>query len=476
MTVLDVASLARPLSPDEPGGPDLDLEGDSDHLNFMARVEGALPTSFASFDRASIDFKSEIAAGIQLLGRTRDLRVLVLVAKLEILDRRLDGFASALALCAELLDGMWEDVHPKPMDGDHSFRLAVLLALDDMPHVVMPLQATPLFEVRRGGRVSLRHHLIASGAVQPREGEATLTAQQVAAALADLDAEGLQAALAPVDGALASLDRMQAAWARGGAAAGALVLDKLRALAAAQRQFLHDEFRRRNPDAVAADDPEAEADSPTASLAGVRTKPEADAALLGLVRYFAREEPSSLALMLLRQARQITRMSFMETLRLLLPDNYGQAMVRFGGDPGFSLPLDRIAEAPAGEDESEAGPESDESAEAEQVEADAWAGDGGEDEAAAAEGDAPGEVPAESETAGESALRHRPAPEPVYNVRSRSQANELLAQVATFFRTAEPSSPIPLLLDRARGASGRDFLALLQDVMPANVLRPPSDE
>jgi type VI secretion system protein ImpA len=476
MTVLDVASLARPLSPDEPGGPDLDLEGDPDHLNFMARVEGALPTSFASFDRASIDFKTEIAAAIALLQKTRDLRVLVLLVKLQVLDRRLEGFASALHLCAELLETMWEGVHPKAMDGDFGFRLGVLLALDDMPHIVLPLQSTPLFEVRRGGRITLRQHLIASGAAQPRDGEQTLTAQQIATALADLDADGLAAAIVPVDSMLESVSRMIAAWAKGGMSSGPLAIEKLKGMIEAQRQFLYEEVRRRDPGAAPAeeDSESGEADAGTSDLKGVRTRAEAEAALLGLARYLSRAEPSSLALMLVRQARQLSRMSFIDTVRLLLPDYSSSANVRFGGEPGFSLPLDRIGEAPVGEDETA---EEAETADAGADPPDAWAAHGS-GEADSAEGDAGAAESGDggTEIPDESALRHRPVQEAFYNVRSRNHANELIGQVATFFRTAEPSSPIPLVLDRARGSSGRDFLALLQDVMPANALRLPRDE
>ena len=43
--------------------------------------------------------------------------------------------------------------------------------------------------------------------------------------------------------------------------------------------------------------------------------------------------------------------------------------------------------------------------------------------------------------------------------------------VAAFFRTAEPSSPIPFLIDRARELAQRDFLSLLQDVLPEGALK-----
>lgn len=51
-------------------------------------------------------------------------------------------------------------------------------------------------------------------------------------------------------------------------------------------------------------------------------------------------------------------------------------------------------------------------------------------------------------------------------IRSREDATRALDSVATFFRTNEPSSPIPLLIERAKRLVGKDFLAMLEDLAP----------
>ena len=62
MAGVELASLTAPVSEGDPCGPDLDLEGDPDYLNFMAKAEGLLPASYFSgqdgrpFDRTSVDF------------------------------------------------------------------------------------------------------------------------------------------------------------------------------------------------------------------------------------------------------------------------------------------------------------------------------------------------------------------------------------------------------------------------------------
>lgn len=52
---------------------------------------------------------------------------------------------------------------------------------------------------------------------------------------------------------------------------------------------------------------------------------------------------------------------------------------------------------------------------------------------------------------------------------SRDDAMKTLDAVAAFFRANEPSSPIPLFIERAKRLVGKDFLAVLEDVIPESV-------
>ena len=56
-------------------------------------------------------------------------------------------------------------------------------------------------------------------------------------------------------------------------------------------------------------------------------------------------------------------------------------------------------------------------------------------------------------------------------VSSRAQAIALLDQVQRYFRLREPSSPVPMLLERARAFAERDFMAVLREVLPKAALR-----
>ncbi|MFD0934997.1 type VI secretion system ImpA family N-terminal domain-containing protein, partial [Methylobacterium trifolii] len=177
---IDPAALTGPLSPDEPCGPDLEEAGDLDFLNGLAHAEGLLPSAFFSrddegrlqpFDRSSIDFGRETKALLALLARTRDVRILALLARLAMLDRDLAGFAGVLGAIATLLETCWADVHPRGEGGGFELRSAILQALDDVPTVILPLQHVALAQSRRHGAITFRSVMIADGEVAAREDE-----------------------------------------------------------------------------------------------------------------------------------------------------------------------------------------------------------------------------------------------------------------------------------------------------------------
>ncbi len=51
-------------------------------------------------------------------------------------------------------------------------------------------------------------------------------------------------------------------------------------------------------------------------------------------------------------------------------------------------------------------------------------------------------------------------------ITSREDAVRMLDKVSEYFRTHEPSSPVPFLLQRAKGLVAKDFMEILQDLTP----------
>ncbi|KAF0230558.1 MAG: hypothetical protein FD175_1510 [Beijerinckiaceae bacterium] len=451
---------------DDACGPDLDLAGDDDHLGFLARVEGVLPSAFAEFERSQINFEAEFKAADALLKRSRDLRVLVLVAKLMILDRRLPEFAGVVAGMADLLNRQWDAVHPAD---DIELRRGVLMALDDMPHSVMPLQATPLFESRNLGRVSFRHHLIAAGSVQPRENEDAHQASAIAAALERADIAELTASRAALQTLRDGLGAIAASFATHLGAGRDLALPNLRKLVGDQITWLDGEIGRRSPaqaaTATGTMSRGEDGEKSPASATAITTQAAAKGALDAVAAYLARYEPSSPGLLLVRQCRQLADVSFIEALRTLMPDAFPAASIRIGRGAGFNIAMEQLtafetpgaAEEENGDEENDVeehpGPQDDKPTSFDDDEAAEKASENTEFE------------PEISNVHGRTAAIPQR-----FKVLSQRDAVDLMAQVAGYYRSEEPSSPLPLLLDRARALAGRDFLAVLEELLPASHL------
>jgi type VI secretion system protein ImpA len=435
--MLDFETLTKPVSADDPCGPDLDSEGNVQYLNFFAGAETMLPVSYfdvvrptgerGRFDPKAFDFETQFAAAAPLLARTRDLRLTVLLAKLSILNRDLPSFSACLRAIAFLLEEQWDTVHPRGEDGDFSYRSVTIESIDVLPTVVNPLQFLPLIENRRYGVVTFRAYQIAKGHLSP-SGEGDLDIATIERIVSETDLDALKAVDASISELAKIIALIKKVWREKADSAPSLAFEKLSGVVDEIGRWLTEVIRQRDPSAVEAN-PEAavSADGEPASLQQnadfqrITSSVVAAAALNAVAAYFARSEPSSPALLLVRQALAMVGKSFVEAIRMMVPTHAESAAVNIGRDKFFELPIERMAALDGGGTPVPA--------------------DGNSDQ------------------------------DVVFAVKSRGQAVFLLEQVATYFRVSEPSSPIPLLTDRARELAQRDFLSLLQDVLPEGALK-----
>ncbi len=223
-----VAALCMPLAGKDPCGPDLDLDADGDYLNFFAQAEGVLPSSYFStdeagrdrpFDRSKVDLAGQLEAIKPLLKRTRDLRLLIMLARLHILNKDLAGFAVAVAAAGRLLETSWDEVHPRPQGDDLTMRSMAVAGLAHVPTAVLPLQYAPLFDVPRVGVITYRGLMIAAGEVKPREGEQKLAPDAILNARGNAAPELLAAARSRVATVKTALEQIRNAFLLHGASA-----------------------------------------------------------------------------------------------------------------------------------------------------------------------------------------------------------------------------------------------------------------
>lgn len=425
------------ISQDAPCGPDLFETGDDAFMGFCTRAEGLLPPSFFSridgspFDRASIDLEGACKTGAELAKRTHDLRLLTLLVKLYALDRRTETVVALTEQIATLLDQHWEHVHPRAEDGDLSYRMSCVQSLDDNPHVILPLQHSPLVAKASGAGLTLRAIMIAQGEIEPREGEERLELAELDRRVTDTELDRLADGQAVIARFASAVDRIRTVWLERGGYDNAVRFDLLTPFASKARDSVAAFLVRRKPElaqtllagagdgaAAATGEGEQQANTITGGSVTIANLGEATHALSMAADYFARKEPSNPALLLIRQAEQLVGKSFLDVLRVLAPDHLAAASINLGKDTVLMLPVERFAEFSSVPDRE-------------------------------MNGEAVADFVAET----------------------RQQAVELLGGVIRFYAVSEPSSPLPMFLERARALAGRDFLGILKDVLPGEALQ-----
>lgn len=429
MAPVDFDALAEPLADDDPCGSDLDLDGDDDFLNYLAAAEGELPSSFFEdgqpFDRSRIDFEHQFSQIAQLSERTRDLRLVTLLARFLVLQNDLAGFARALEIATGLLERFWDEVHPRAEGGAHAMRAAAVGTLN-VPTVIFPLQYIRLCDSRRTGPITYRAYMFATGDAKPREGEETPGAATILQALRDAEDETLEAR-GHLDAILGSIGRIATVWAAHGDIMESPPLDGLAAICGKIVALIDTAIPREGAGAPADSTVAAGAPAAGPAAAGaapargaIATAADARQALSVAADYFRRCEPSSPVLPLAAQAEHLLGRSFIEAMQILLPNQFSEAAFRIGGQQYFPLPVERLSDTmPQVEaaDDAEAAPD-----------------------------------------------------QPRFAAASRGQAMALLDEVAAYLRHAEPASPVPWLIERARALAERDFLSVLRAVLPSSSL------
>jgi type VI secretion system protein ImpA len=502
MAALNFADLAKPVPGDEPCG--LDPDADPDIMNVLARLEVVLPTSYfrrddegrqVSFDRSAIDFPAIFGDLGKILKQSRDLRGFVLAAKFCLLNRDIAGFAGSLGLIVSYLGDYWEEVYPRAEDGDFIMREVALQGLDENATIVLPLQHATLFTSKRLGPVIFRSHLIALGELRAGEDEQHPDAGGIAAALKEAELSDLTTTLGHVVAIRDALTRLREIWSEKLGTDQAVTFSRLAGLIKQIAEFLEGAVERKAPAGQASAVAEvptgaggtitvAQVAVPAGACASVA---EAQAALAGCLAYFRRTEPSSPAVLLIGQAQRLIGKSLIEVIQIMFPDHVDKAMLEIGDDTKYQLPLERLGgdgyDAGNGDDSDPSGDEDspsyddgssyEEEASSEHEPAD----DSGETETAKASDDwAEAEQP---EPEPEPKAKEQPAAAagaPAIVVSSRVEAIARMKSIAAFYRHAEPSNPVPLLMDKACGLAQQDFLSLLSDILPDVGIRQSVDE
>jgi type VI secretion system protein ImpA len=332
MALIDIDGLLEPVSSDEEAGPDLEYDAEYAELFRIAEGTPERRMGDTTVPAQEPDWREVRQRAIALLGRSKDLRLAVLLTRAALMVDGMAGAAAGLALTHRLLDRYWDGVHPRldPDDGDPTERVNSLLPLADREAFLDPLRKTTLAESRVLGPVDFRGVEIARGHFAPVGDEASPDTTTVSAIFRDCDADALAATAAAVTDAAARVDALVGLLSSRLSTDQVPDLSGLKGLLGAIQAWLDEMLADRGLSGAAAgpdeveNPPEAPAATParpaSAQVGEIRSREDVVRALQQICDYYSRNEPSSPVPLLLRRAQRLATGSFIEIVRDLAPD------------------------------------------------------------------------------------------------------------------------------------------------------------
>lgn len=331
--IIDIDSLLSEISPESPCGDNLEYDA---HFSEMERHAQGKPEQ--QFGDKLVPAEPPNWRGVQqeataLLVRTKDLRVLAYLIRALLHTHELPGFHQGIALLRGVLERYWEPVHPQldPEDNDSTQRINILSTLADSDAVLNPLRVAPLVASPVLGKFSLRDIEIAEGTL-PFSGEGEPpTMTTIDAAFADCDLTQLQATAVLVNEALDHGNAIEAVVSAHVGVAETVNLSPLLDLLAHIRKILSDRLAARG--AGVEDEPAQSQDASQAAAPSAPPKTfggdisSRQDVLLMLEKacdYYKKHEPSSPVPILLKRAKRLVSMDFMDIIKDLAPEAAAQ--------------------------------------------------------------------------------------------------------------------------------------------------------
>lgn len=432
-------NILDPVSPESPCGPDLERQDDPDFLDYYFEAESRLPERYFTpglapdgredrlFDPRSVDLPAETRHINGLLKRSRDLRLLSLLARFQILAGRLEEFSATLEDIAAVMAQWPAAIHPTGSE-----RRSAIDALNSQPAVVMPLLHLSILP---NAEVTLRRFMVVSGKAAARASEGDLEGADFLGPLRlDLNQRAVAMAHERLSRAADALHRIQTLAASHPDNPLHLDLGALRtaiadmqAMIAAARPELQPwtastaaaapepvEAETAAPEPGVIQSPPGVAAAPVAALK-IANRATASATLEAARNWLAAQEPSSPALMLVTQARALIGKPLVEAIEVLMPREAAGATLRIGQGSPFLLPMDRLKALTQSGLEGQAEPTA-----------------------------PPVQIPP---------------------ITQRAELVGKLLEVERYFATCEPASPVPLLLAKSREMLEKTFDAIIAELL-----------
>lgn len=331
----------QPVTPDKPCGED--LSNSQDYIELDTLVQGTPETQFSA--AVPPDWKIVYSRCTDLLAKSKNLRVAVVLCLAALKREGWVGGAAALDMTAKMLRQYWDTLYPLLDSEDKNNpieRFNILGAInnpigtyEDSFAYIQTLAEAPLTNSARIGKFSF-------AVTQPDfKGDDAPNPAQIDAAFLDTPKEELAATSAAIDQAIAAVNDMAAYLSQIAGDMPSPSFDNLLAELAKIRKYMDSRLQLANPgsDQAAGDAPadggEAPAQGGSSQGGGaIRSRADVEDAIQRICDFYARAEPSSPVPLLLQRAKRLVRSDFLNIIEELTPE----AVTQMKNITGFKDP------------------------------------------------------------------------------------------------------------------------------------------
>lgn len=343
MSTIDLTSILAPIGSGDPCGEDVEYHPAFAELDRISQSKPEQQIGSTIIPAAEPEWKQVQKQALELLGKSKDLRVAAQLTKALLHTGNWPGFAQGLSVLRDFVENHWEGVYPRldpGDDNDPTMRVNALTSLSDPP-VILAVRNAPLVASRALGRFSYKDVEIASGdAPAPTSGPEPTPMATIEAVLMDCDLATLQETTDAVKACVTALAGVEAAVGAQVDAASTPNFGKLAALIKKAANFLDARLTQRSGGAQ--DGTESAGGGAEAGGGGrpggnrssrpgdIGSREDVIATLDKICAYYAKYEPSSPIPLFLERCKRLVTMNFVDIVRDLVPGAISQVDVLRG--------------------------------------------------------------------------------------------------------------------------------------------------
>lgn len=333
-----VEALLNPISEELPSGSDLEYDP-----AYMALEADARPKAEQQFGDTVIpavepEWRSLVGSATDLLQRTKDVRIAVLALRAATRTQGMQGLALGLTLTVGLIDRFWDTIHPQldaQDNNDPTMRINALAPLTDSAMLLRDVYDCLVGTSRNVGPIRVRDIAIAQNKLAAGSSDPGYSAAQVEGALQDIHAAE-PAALEAAISTAAAVQKLESLIEEKTGRADTIDLKPLRSITHLLRQACQTAM------GAAADADGQDAGDGTGQGAGgtggairgeINSRQDALLMLDKVISYLERSEPGNPAPLLIKRAKRLVGVSFMDIMADLAPDAVSSIQIVTGRPP-----------------------------------------------------------------------------------------------------------------------------------------------